>query len=223
LRIATTHTQARYALPKVITAFRKQFPRVRLHLHQGAPPQIAKMAAVGEGDFAIATEAMEHFKELIMLPCYDWNRSILTLPDHPLAVASATSEAPVSLQSLAQHPIVTYTFGFTGRSRLDQAFAAHGLTPEVVLTAVDADVIKTYVRLGVGVGIVASMAYDPAQDSDLVRLDASHLFANSTTHLGFRRGLYLRPYMRAFIESFAPHWNADRLDLATLQPEKHAP
>lgn len=200
LAIATTHTQARYALPATIQGFKARYPRVSLHLNQGSPPQISGWAAAGEVDFAIATEAMEHFEELIMLPCYHWNRCIIVPPDHPLA-----DRERVRLSDIAAHPLITYTFGFTGRSQLDRAFAGQGLTPNVVLTAVDADVIKTYVRLGLGVGIVANMAHDPAEDSDLVRLDASHLFEHSTTHIGFRRGTYLRGYMTAFIRMFAPH------------------
>lgn len=200
LSIATTHTQARYALPPVITAFRRRYPRVALHLHQGSPPQIAKLAAEGQVDFAIATEAMEHFEQLVMLPCYRWNRCVLVRPDHLLA-----RESRLTLARLAEHPLITYTFGFTGRSKLDQAFAANGLRHDVVLTAVDADVIKTYVRLGLGVGIVAEMAYDPEIDKDLVCLPAGHLFEASVTHIGFRRGLFLRGFMLDFITEFAPH------------------
>ncbi|WP_420465355.1 HTH-type transcriptional regulator CysB [Panacagrimonas sp.] len=200
LSIATTHTQARYALPPVIQKFRSRFPRVRLHLHQGSPQQIAKMASDGHADFAIATEALELFEDLVMLPCYHWNRIVLVRPDHPLVRSGRPA-----LQELAQHPLVTYTFGFTGRSKLDQAFAAHGLKPDVVLTAVDADVIKTYVRLGLGAGIVADLAYDPQADADLVALPADHLFEASTTHIGFRSSMLLRGYMYEFIGSFAPH------------------
>jgi LysR family cys regulon transcriptional activator len=209
LSIATTHTQARYALPPTIQAFKQRYPNVTLHIHQGAPPQIAQWAAKGEADFAIATEAMEHFEELIMLPCYHWNRSVLVKPGHPL-----TRLKKLSLADIAEHPIVTYTFGFTGRSQLDQAFKARGLHPNVVLTAVDADVIKTYVRLGLGVGIVASMAYDPVGDADLVAIDASQLFSYSTTHIGFRRGTFLRKYMYDFIETFAPHLSRNVVDRA---------
>ncbi|MES1925053.1 HTH-type transcriptional regulator CysB [Salinisphaera sp. T31B1] len=209
LCLATTHTQARYALPDVIDAFRHAYPQVSLHINQGAPPQIAGWAAAGDADFAIATEALEHYDELIMLPCYHWNRCVLV----PRAHALAKTER-LSLAELAAQPIVTYTFGFTGRSHLDDAFNAEGLEPNVVLTAVDADVIKTYVRLGMGVGVVANMAYDEAEDSDLVRLDASHLFASSTTHIGFRHNLFLRGYMRRFIAQFAPHLTSRRLDRA---------
>ncbi len=207
LTIATTHTQARYALPRVIQAFRKQYPKVALHLHQGSPPQIAKMAAEGEADFAIATEAMHHFDQLVMLPCYHWNRCVLVPPNHPLAKVKRPT-----LKQLSEFPLITYTFGFTGRSKLDQAFAAHGLKPDVVLTAVDADVIKTYVRTGLGIGIVANMAWDARADADLVKLDADHLFEASTTHIGFRRSLFLRGYMYDFITTFAPHLKRELVD-----------
>lgn len=200
LSIATTHTQARYALPPTIEKFRRKYPKVRLQIHQGSPPQIAAMAADGNVDFAIATEALEHFSQLVMLPCYRWNRCVLVNPDHPLA-----QKKRIELHDIALYPIVTYTFGFTGRSKLDQAFSSRGLKPEVVLTAVDADVIKTYVRLGLGIGIIADMAYSGQEDGDLVRLDASHLFSPSTTHIGFRYGTFLRGYMYDFITWFAPH------------------
>lgn len=204
LSIATTHTQARYALPPTIKTFTQKYPKVSFQLHQGSPPQIAKWAATGEADFAIATEALEHFSELVMLPCYHWNRCILVKPDHPLAQLKK-----LTLKAIAEHPVVTYTFGFTGRSKLDKAFRVQGLNPEVVLTAVDADVIKTYVRMGLGIGIIANMAYDPDQDKDLVPLQADHLFEPSTTHIGFRRGLLLRAYMYEFIHMFAPHLSPD--------------
>jgi len=210
LSIATTHTQARYALPTVIQQFRKRYPKVTLHLHQGSPPQIAKAAAEGQADFAIATEAMHHFETLVMLPCYQWNRCVLVKPGHPLAASKK-----LTLKELAAFPIVTYTFGFTGRSKLDQAFAARGLKPDVVLTAVDADVIKTYVRLGLGVGIVANMAYDEKADKDLLRLPADHLFEPSVTHIGFRRGMFMRRYMYEFMSIFAPHLTREVIDELT--------
>lgn len=223
LSIATTHTQARYALPPVISAFRKKYPRVSLHLHQGPPPQIAKFAAEGQADFAIATEALHLFEQLVMLPCYRWNRSVLVKPDHPLA-QFANSRKKITLKDIGAHPIITYTFGFTGRSKLDQSFAAHGLKPDVVLTAVDADVIKTYVRLGLGVGIIASMAYDAKTDKDLILLSADHLFESSVTHIGFRRGMLLRGYMYDFMEAFASHLKRELVDeLASIaDPEARA-
>ena len=200
LSIATTHTQARYVLPAVIRGFIERYPEVSLHMHQGTPMQIAELASDGTVDFAIATEAMELFGDLVMLPCYRWNRSVIVPRDHPLALGGS-----LSLADVAAHPLVTYVFGFTGRSRLDEAFSAAGLTPRVVFTAADADVIKTYVRLGLGIGIIASMAHDPQQDSDLVALDASHLFAPSITRIACRKGTFLRGYMYDFIEDFAPH------------------
>src|SRR3990167_1289480 len=153
--IATTHTQARYALPPVISAFIKQYPDVALHMHQGTPMQIAEMAADGTVDFAIATEGLELFNDLIMMPCYRWNRCVVVPQGHPL-----TKLPKLTLEALAEYSIVTYVFGFTGRSKLDEAFSHRGLTPKVVFTAADADVIKTYVRLGLGVGILATMAVD---------------------------------------------------------------
>ncbi|WP_300411254.1 HTH-type transcriptional regulator CysB [uncultured Alcanivorax sp.] len=216
LSIATTHTQARYALPPVIREFRQRYPKVSLHLHQGSPPQIAKLAASGEVDFAIVTEAMEHFDELVMLPCYHWNRCVLVRPDHPLA----KQKKPLTVYDLGPHPLITYTFGFTGRSKLDQAFAAHGIRPNVVLTAVDADVIKTYVRLGLGIGIVANMAFDESTDPDLVALDAGHLFESSTTRIGFRKGTFLRGFMYDFLEAFAPHLTRDQVDAAIKAPNR---
>ncbi len=222
LSIATTHTQARYALPPVIQRFRERYPHVTLHLHQGSPPQIAKMAVEGTADFAIATEALELFDELVMLPCYHRNRSVLVTPDHPLAQRFGNGNAAkMTLADIAAYPVITYTFGFTGRSKLDQAFAAHGLKPDVVLTAVDADVIKTYVRLGLGVGIIASMAYDEVLDHDLVHLPADHLFERSTTHIGFRQGIFLRGYMADFITEFAPQLSRELVDevAAISEPE----
>ena len=206
LSIATTHTQARYALPPVISAFIKQYPDVALHMHQGTPTQIAEMAADGSVDFAIATEGLELFNDLIMMPCYRWNRCILVPKNHPLAKVSK-----LTLEEVAAQPIVTYVFGFTGRSKLDDAFMSRGLSPKVVFTATDADVIKTYVRLGLGIGIIAAMAYDEAIDGDLVALDASHLFASSVTQIGCRRDTFLRGYMYEFIEDFAPHLTRERV------------
>jgi len=207
LSIATTHTQARYALPDVIGGFIAKYPKVSLHMHQGTPLQISEQAADGTVDFAIATEALALFNDLIMMPCYRWNRCVLVPKDHPLAQLER-----LSLADVAAYPIVTYVFGFTGRSRLDDAFAGEGLEPQVVFTATDADVIKTYVRLGLGIGIVADMAFDEETDSDLVALNARHLFASSVTSIGFRRGTYLRGFMYDFIEAFAPHLTRSVVD-----------
>lgn len=207
LSVATTHTQARYALPPVINEFIKMYPEVALHMHQGTPTQISEMAADGTVDFAIATEAMGSYSDLIMMPCYSWNRSVVVPKDHTLAQGGE-----LTLEKLASFPIVTYTFGFTGRGKLDEAFKEQGLDPKVVFTAVDSDVIKTYVRLGLGVGIIASMAVDQQLDQDLVAIDASHLFEPSITRIGFRRGTFLRGYMFDFIQKFAPHISHDVLE-----------
>ena len=209
LRIATTHTQARYALPPVIKAFTERFPDVSLQMHQGTPLQIAEMAAKGQVDFAIATEAMEMFSDLIMMPCYRWNRTVVVPEGHPL-----TKVKPLTLEALAEYPLVTYVFGFTGRSKLDEAFNQAGLSPKVVFTAADADVIKTYVRLGMGVGIIAHMAMAPEQDRGLVNLDAGHLFESSTTRIGLRKGTFLRGFMYEFMREFAPHLSRDLVDSA---------
>ncbi len=185
LYIATTHTQARYALPPVIKGFIERYPNVSLHMHQGSPTQIAEEVCKGNSDFAIATEALHLYSDLIMLPCYHWNRSVVVTRDHPLA-----NRQNVTIEELAEYPIVTYTFGFTGRSELDVAFDRAGLKPKIVFTATDADVIKTYVRLGLGVGVIASMAVEPVQDSDLVRIDMRDKFSYSTTKIGFRRSSF---------------------------------
>ena len=215
LSIATTHTQARYALPPSIEKFIDKYPEVSLHMHQGTPMQISELAADGTLYFAIATEALELFSDLLMMPCYRWNRCVVVPKNHPLAQLSE-----LTLEDVASYPIVTYVFGFTGRSKLDDAFFDHGLSPKVVFTAADADVIKTYVRLGLGIGIVAQMAFDETTDSDLVALDASHLFSPSITKIGFRRGTFLRGYMYDFIKMFAPHLTKDLVEQAYLCSSK---
>lgn len=209
LSVATTHTQARYALPDVIEQFIGRYPDVSLHMHQGSPIQISELAADGNVDFAIATEGLELFNDLVMLPCYRWNRCIVVPKGHPLA-----SLSKITLEDVAEHPIVTYVFGFTGRSKLDEAFMHRGLAPRVVFTATDADVIKTYVRLGLGIGIIAQMAFEEELDDDLVAIDASHLFEQSTTMIGCRRGTFLRGYMYEFMELFAPHLTKEVVEAA---------
>ncbi len=204
LSLATTHTQARYVLPKIIQEFIKLYPDISLDMHQGTPVQISELASKGTVDFAIATEALELFDNLIMMPCYRWNRSVIVNQEHPLA-----NETSLTLEKLAEYPLVTYVFGFTGRSQLDRAFQKANLSPKIFFTASDADVIKTYVKMNLGVGIVASMAYDSEIDTELVSIDASHLFEPSVTRIGFRRGTFLRAYMYEFIRLFAPHLTQD--------------
>ncbi len=200
LAIATTHTQARYALPSVIRTFRERYPKVSLHLHQGTPTQIAEMTASGEADLGIATEALELFEDLVLLPCYRWNRCALVQKNHPL-----TKQRRLKLEHIAAYPVITYVFGVADRSVINQAFARRKLELQVVLTAADAEVIKTYVRTGLGIGIVARMAYDKDHDADLVALDAGHLFEPSVTSLAIRRNAVLRGFVFEFIELFAPH------------------
>jgi len=213
LAIATTHTQARYVLPPVLRKFAARYPKVKLVLHQGNPVQVAEHTSRGEADVGIATEALESFRELATLPCYDWNRCVLVPRDHPLA-----REKSLTLAAIARYPLVTYDSAFTGRTRMNAAFAAQELAPNVVLTALDADVIKTYVELGFGVGIVAQMAYDPERDRGLVCLDASHLFAPSTTRVALRRGVFLRSFVYDFIAIFAPALDRRTIDAALSVP-----
>jgi LysR family cys regulon transcriptional activator len=208
LSIGTTHTQARYVLPAIVQKFRKGYPEVDLHLHQGTTEQIGELAKLDRIDFAIATGGSDLFPGLVLLPCYRWTRKIVVPVGHPL-----TRERSISLTTLAKYPIVTYTFSFGGRSSLPALFESNGLKLNVALTASDADVIKTYVRLGLGVGIVASMAMD-ASDTDLVQIDADHLFAAHVTWIGFRRGRLLRGYMYEFLKSFAPHLTRRLIDQA---------
>jgi len=199
LTVATTHTQARYALPKTVAAFKRRYPKVQLVIHQGNPTQICEQVLSGDADMCVATEAIALYPDLISMPVYQWNRCVVVLPKHPLL------KNPLTLEALAQYPIVTYDFAFANRSLVQKAFEGRGLQPNVVLTALDADVIKTYVELGLGVGILAKMAFDPKRDRSLRAIDATHLFESSTTRLGIKRGAYLRRYAYEFIELFAPH------------------
>ncbi len=208
LSIATTHTQARYVLPDVIKEFRKRYPRVSLNLHQGTSEQIADMVAANEIDFAIATGSRDLFADLLLVPSYRWDRKILVPKDHALTKLNRK----LTLHDLAEYPLVTYVFSFGGQSSLKKAFANEGLQPDVVFTARDADVIKTYVRMGLGVGIVASMAEDCDDKKDLAAIDAEGLFPRSTTWIGFRKDTVMRRYMLDFARLFAPHITADQLE-----------
>lgn len=216
LRIATTHTQARYVLPAVIEKFRERYPHVVLHMHQGTPAQIAEMVASGMVDFAIATEGVSLFADLVMLPCYHWHRAVIVPEGHPLQKIDALDG--LTLEALSAYPLVTYVFGFGGESKLDQAFKQRGLRPNVVLTASDADVIRTYVRMGLGVGIVAELSVAAIVDDGLVTLDADQLFSHSTTHIAFRKATKLRGFMYDFIELFAPHLDQELVDSANALP-----
>jgi LysR family cys regulon transcriptional activator len=200
LTIAATHTQARYALPGAVASFMRRYPKVKLVIHQGNPTQICEQVLEGEADFCVATEAIEQYPELVSMPVYQWNRCVVVPARHPLLKVK-----PLTLEKLAEHPIVTYDFAFANRSLVEKAFESRGLQANVVLTALDSDVIKTYVELGLGIGILAKMAFHPERDRSLRAIDASHLFESSTTRLGIKRNAYLRRYAYEFIELFAPH------------------
>ncbi|MGB8692625.1 MAG: LysR substrate-binding domain-containing protein [Steroidobacteraceae bacterium] len=209
LAIATTHTQARYVLPPVVQAFRERYPEVELHLHQGTSEQIAEMVATDRVQLAIATGSDGLFPGLVLLPVYRWHRQVIVPRRHPLA-----SIEKLTLKELAKYPLVTYVFSFSGASSLHTVFAREGLVPKVALTARDSDVIKTYVRLGLGVGIVASVAIEAAHDADLTVVDASHLFPIHTTWVGFRRGTLLRNFAYDFMQLFGPHLTRRLVDRA---------
>lgn len=204
LTVAATHTQARYALPRVVREFRRRYPRVHLSLLQGNPQQIGQMVSRGEAHVGIASESLTQFEELLAMPGYQWHHVVVVRPDHPLLEAGV-----LTLDQLAAYPIITYSPEFTGRSQINDAFAARGLRFDVVLTAIDSDVIKTYVELELGVGIIAAMAFDPERDRALRAIDAGHLFRASTTRIAIRRNTYLRAYAYDFIELFAPNLKRD--------------
>ena len=214
LTIATTHTQARYALPKAVAAFKRRYPKVQLFIHQGNPTQICEQVARGEADLCVATEHIAEHPGLAALPCYQWNRCVVVPARHPLLKAR-----PLTLEAVAKYPIVTYDFAFANRSVVNRAFEQRGLAPQVVLTAFDADVIKTYVELGLGVGIMAAMAFDPKRDRQLRSIDAAHLFPSSTTRLGIKRGAYLRRYAYDFIELFAPNLSRGLVEKTVMEKE----
>ena len=209
LTVATTHTQARYSLPRVVTDFKRRYPHVHLHLHQGSPPQVAQMTVEGDADIAIATESLDRYPQLLALPAYTWSHCVVVPRDHPLA-----KKTSITLDDLVAHPIVTYDPTFTGRSRIDQAFEAKGLTPEIALSAIDSDVIKSYVELGLGIGIIASMAFDAERDKGLVRIESGHLFHSNTTRVAIKRGAYLRGFAYQFIELFSAPLTRSSIDKA---------
>jgi LysR family cys regulon transcriptional activator len=211
LVIATTHTQARYALPSVVARFVEKHPKVRLSMHQGSPTQIAEWTLKGEADIAIATEALDQYPQLLMLPCYQWTHCVIAPDGHPVL-----DGRPLSLAELARWPLITYDSAFAGRSRINAAFERAHLTPNVVLAAIDADVIKTYVSLGLGLGIIAHQAYDVVRDAGLQALEAGQLFGSNTTRIGLRRGTHVRRFDYDFIELFAPQLTRRAVDMAMV-------
>ena len=207
LTVVATHTQARYALPKVITDFKKSFPKVYLKLHQAGPAEIVTMLLNGEADIGVATEALHEVKQLDTFPYYTWYHAVIVPIGHPLEKLQ-----PLTLQALAEYPIVTYHEGLTGRAKIDRAFLEAGVTPDISMSALDSDVIKTYVELGLGIGIVASMSFNAAKDTDLRLLRCDHLFEENTTYIALRRGHYLRSFAYRFIELCSP-----KLDEETIR------
>ncbi|PKO82127.1 MAG: transcriptional regulator [Betaproteobacteria bacterium HGW-Betaproteobacteria-13] len=216
LTVVTTHTQARYALPKVVTEFKRAFPKVHLKLHQGSPDEIVQMLLDGEADIGVATEALADVPELASFPYYAWHHSVIVPEGHALH-----SVSPLTLEAVAEHPIITYHEGFTGRARIDKTFSAVGLVPDVVMSALDADVIKTYVELGLGVGIVAAMAFAPGRDGKLIQLDSTHLFPENITRIAVRRGHYLRGFAYRFIELCSPDLTETQI-VNSLAPSRTA-
>ncbi|MFZ5510180.1 MAG: CysB family HTH-type transcriptional regulator [Pseudomonadota bacterium] len=202
LAVVTTHTQARYALPQVVAAFRESYPKVHLKLHQGSPEEIVRMLLDGQADIGVATEALADVAELASFPYYTWHHSVIVPAGHPLEAVR-----PLTPEAIAEYPIITYHEGFTGRARIDKAFADAGVAPDVVMSALDADVIKTYVELGLGVGIVAAMAFQPERDAGLRLLESAHLFEANTTRIAVRKGHYLRGFAYRFIECCSPKLN----------------
>ncbi len=223
LTIACTHAQARYILPRVIPAFRKRFPKVRVSLAEGNPPHLAKMVLHEQADVAIATETLALTPGLAALPVYSWEHTIVVRPDHPLAELRSSAAKAISLEQLAQYPIVTYDHAFSGRGTIDEVFARSNIAPDIVLEAIDADVIKTYVDVGLGIGIIAGMAFDPRRDKGLVGLPAGHLFGTHITRVAVKSGVFLRDYVYVLLEMLAPELTRDvvqqAIDSAGKPPE----
>lgn len=212
LTIATTHTQARYALPRVIKEFKTIFPKVHLVLHQSSPDEIASMISDGQADIAIATEALDQIQGIVHFPYYNWHHAIVVPNSHPL-----TNQNKITLEDVAMYPIITYHKGFTGRKKIDDSFSKAGLNPEIIMSALDADVIKSYVELGLGVGIIASMAYIKNKDTELTLLESVHLFESNTTRIAIKRGHYLRDYAYQFIQLCSQELNKEIIK-STLEP-----
>ncbi|OYV47676.1 MAG: transcriptional regulator [Burkholderiales bacterium 21-58-4] len=214
LVIACTHAQARYVLPKVIPAFRKKFPKVHLSLAEGNPPHLAQMVLHEQADVAIATETLDETPGLAALPVYSWEHAVVVRPDHPLAELKSSAARKLTLEQLAQYPIVTYDRAFTGRTTIDEVFSSQGMHPDIVLEAIDADVIKTYVDVGMGIGIIAGMAFDPRRDKGLVGLPVGHLFGTHVTNVAIKSGVFLRDYVYVLLEMLAPELTREAVQKA---------
>lgn len=212
--IACTHAQARYILPRVIPAFRERFPKVRVSLAEGSPPHLASMVLHEQADLAIATETLAQTPGLAALPVYDWQHTIVVRPDHPLAQLTSSQAKVISLEQIAEYPIITYDHAFSGRKTIDEVFATHHIVPDIVLAAIDADVIKTYVDVGLGIGIIAGMAFDPRRDKGLVGLPAGHLFGTHITRVAVKSGVFLRDYIYTLMEMLSPQLTREAVDQA---------
>lgn len=212
LVIACTHAQARYILPRVIPTFREKFPKVRVSLAEGSPPHLASMVLHEQADLAIATETLAEIPGLATLPVYEWEHTIVVRPDHPLAELRSSQANAVTLEQIAEYPIVTYDHAFSGRPSIDRVFVEHGIEPDIVLAAIDADVIKTYVDVGLGIGIIAGMAFDPRRDKGLVGMPAGHLFGKHVTRVAVKSGVFLRDYVYTLMEMLSPELGRDVVD-----------
>ncbi len=210
LIIATTHTQARYTLPRVVQEFKQRYPQVRLSLLQGSPMQLAEMVLREQADIAVATEAIAEVEGLLSVPCFQWEHAVIVPQSHPLL--KTVGNKPLTLPQLARYSLVTYDGAFAGRKHIDEAFARREIVPDIVLEAIDADVIKTYVEAGLGVGIIAAIAYDAERDKALCAIPAGHLFGRNTTHLAIKKGSYLRDYVYRFIQLLAPGFDREMMD-----------
>jgi LysR family transcriptional regulator, cys regulon transcriptional activator len=199
LTIAATHTQARYSLPLAIAEFKRRFPKVRLSILQGNPTQVAEMVLHDQADIGIATEALSGYKDLVSLPCFQWYHVAVVQPDHPLL-----ERVNITLDDLARYPLITYDPAFAGRSKINHAFTLRNLTPDIVLEAIDADVIKTYVELGLGVGLMADVAFNPERDRHLRSIPVGHLFGSNVTRIALKQGAYLRSYVYTLVELLSP-------------------
>lgn len=223
LVIGCTHAQARYLLPRVIPAFRAQFPKVRVSLAEGNPLTLARMVLHEQADLAIATESLAHTPGLAALPVYEWEHVLVVKPDHPLTGLTSSQARTLSLEQLAQYPIVTYDPQFSGRRAIDDAFAKHNIHPDIVLEAIDADVIKTYVDVGLGVGIIAGMAFDPRRDKDLVGIPVGHLFGRHVTRVAVKSGVFLRDYVYVFLQMMSADLTREVVQQAIDSAEPEEP
>lgn len=212
LIIGCTHTQARYFLPKVILEFKKRFPKVRLSLAEGSPQQLAEMVLQEQADLALATETLARVPGLVTFPCYEWSHTLVVKPDHPLTALTSSQARNISLQQIAEYPLITYDKAFSGRSSIDAAFAQAGIEHDVVLEAIDADVIKTYVDVELGVGIIAGMAFDPRRDVKFVGIPVGHLFGNHVSRIGLRKGVFARDYVYDFIQMCSPTYSREQIE-----------